>query len=223
MPNPRGRPRNFDPEIALDAATRVFWKNGYEGASMNDLVEATGMNKPSLYAAFGDKESLYLKALERYGSQVADSQKRTLDSHPDIWKALESLLRVSATALTHPGLPGGCLVVTGLADCGTSAMPAQPESALRAALASSESAIRDRLKRARAEGALPPSVDPAGLASLVASVLAGMGIQAKAGATRKALETSIDAIVALWPKSPRTPEIAHPLRKSRQAKIPLRK
>jgi len=199
MTNPRGRPRAFDPDAALQAAMLVFWKNGYEGASMNDLVDATGMNKPSLYAAFGDKEALFLKALARYGERVATAQSELLESEPEIRTALELLMRRSAASLTDPALPGGCLVVTGIADCGTGGMPSLPESALREALSASESVIFRRLDRARREGALPDGLDPGATASMVASFMAGMGVQAKAGATRAKLETGIDAMLGLWP------------------------
>lgn len=185
----------------------VFWKNGYEGASMNDLVAATGMNKPSLYAAFGDKEALFLKALARYGERVATAQAELLESEPDVGKALEALMRRSAASLTDPALPGGCLVVTGISDCGTSAMPSLPESALREALAVTESVIARRLLRARREGVLPDSIDPVDTASMLASFMAGMGVKAKAGIPRAKLETGIDAMVALWrrpgPSAPR--------------------
>lgn len=200
MEKTRGRPRGFDPETALEAVVRVFWKFGYEGASINDLVAATGMNKPSLYSAFGDKESLFLKALESYADKVVAAQRTLLDSEPEIWKALESLLRNCAAMLTDPALPGGCLVVTGMGDCGTPSMPRQAEAALRRALEATEGVVRERLERAASEGVLPTGTSCEGLASMVASLMAGMGIQAKAGADQEALSKAVDAVVALWPR-----------------------
>ncbi|MCB9497390.1 MAG: TetR/AcrR family transcriptional regulator [Fibrobacteria bacterium] len=196
----RGRPRTFDPELVLDAATRVFWARGFEGTSVNDLVEATGLNKPSLYAAFGDKETLYNSVVERYAAGLEKHQRELLESEPDIWCALEALLRHSAVALTDPSLPGGCLVITGLADCGTPNLPPATERLLRDALGRTETAILDRLGRARQERQISAKMPIAPFAGALTTWMAGMAIRTKAGADRAALDASIDALVGLWPR-----------------------
>lgn len=194
----RGRPRGFDPEQALRAAMAVFWKHGYEGASMAQLTEATGLAKPSLYAAFGDKESLYGKVVASYGAQLLESQRILLESEPDLGKALDALLRTSATNLTNPDLPGSCLVVVGIADCGGASMPASAARALMETLAASEKLVASRTERARKEGVLAPGLQPAALAGLVSAVLAGMAVQAKAGATRAQLLATARQAKGFW-------------------------
>lgn len=201
MGTSRGRPRLYDADQVLDAATRVFWARGYEGTSINELVEATGLNKPSLYAAFGDKEALYTTVVERYAATMEKLQRETLEAEPDIWRALEGLLRSSASSLCNPSLPGGCLVVTGLADCKTPNLPPNTEAILRAALGRTESVILDRLRRARRDKQIPSKLAIPALAGALATWMAGMAIRTKAGADRASLDEAIDALVSMWPRS----------------------
>src|SRR5947209_16697338 len=105
---PAGRPRSFDLDKALDAALQVFWRKGYEGASLSDLTQAMGINRPSLYAAFGDKEMLFRKALDRYASGPAAYVSEAL-KEPTARAAIERLLREAADSLTNPHNPPGCL------------------------------------------------------------------------------------------------------------------
>lgn len=197
----RGRPRSFDPERVLDTAMLLFWSRGYEGTSVNDLTEATGLNKPSLYAAFGDKESLYGKVLERYATLVETSQRDILESEPDVWKALEALLRQSARSLSSPDLPGGCLIVAGLADCGTPNLPGPTAEALSRAFATTRRLVLERVARARREGKWPSSVDPDPFADALLSFMAGMAVQTKAGATHAGLDASVTAVAGTWLKA----------------------
>ncbi|MGC3988741.1 MAG: TetR/AcrR family transcriptional regulator [Chthoniobacteraceae bacterium] len=108
----KGRPRAFDPEQALDRAMRVFWSKGYVGASLSDLTEAMGINRPSLYAAFGNKESLFRLALEHYGKGPASFLQQALDQ-PTARKVAETILFLNVEMLTDPSTPGGCLSVRG--------------------------------------------------------------------------------------------------------------
>lgn len=199
----RGRPRHFDPDQVLDAATRVFWACGYEGTSVNQLVEATGLNKPSLYAAFGDKEALYLAVVARYADGLERIQRELLETEPDAWRALEGLMRHSAAVLTDSDFPGGCLVVTGIADCGTPNLPEAAERALRDALARTTASISDRVARGVRDGQIPSSIGADALSEAVATVLAGLAIRAKSGADRIALDRAVDAFVAPWPRPAR--------------------
>src|SRR5689334_17227810 len=116
----RGRPRSFDADRALDRALKVFWAKGYEGASMPDLTRAMGINRPSLYAAFGNKESLFKKALERYAAGPACYVRRALEQ-PTARAVAEHLLDGAVDMLTNPKNPRGCLAVHGALACGDAA------------------------------------------------------------------------------------------------------
>jgi AcrR family transcriptional regulator len=196
----RGRPRNFDPDMALDQALAVFWRNGFQGASMAELTEAMGLSKPSLYATFGDKEALYLKALDRYASQWLAQHIDVLEQDPDGRSAVQAFLRSVAAMLTDPTLPGGCFVVNGMADCGGPSTPAAVELALQKMLQGSEEKVRERLTRAQRDGQLSKDVNSADLASFIYALLAGLGVKAKGGATRANLYAAIKSGMAAWPE-----------------------
>src|SRR4030081_1680148 len=113
---PAGRPRSFDTEKALDRALQVFWRKGYEGTSLPDLTEAMGINRPSLYAAFGNKEGLFRKALDRYAERSGGLMCEAM-KEPSARAAAERLLRATADALTDPRNPRGCLAVQAALSC----------------------------------------------------------------------------------------------------------
>src|SRR5215468_4308100 len=146
---PKGRPRSFDTGEALDSALEVFWRKGYEGASLSDLTRAMGINRPSLYAAFGDKEALFRKSLDRYTSGPGAYGTEALNE-PTARAAIERLLRCAADSLTDPHHPRGCLMVQGALSCGEEAESVRQE--LIARREQGETAIRRRLQRAKAEG-----------------------------------------------------------------------
>ncbi len=179
-----GRPRAFDMNRALDRALDVFWRKGYEGASICDLIAAMGINPPSLYAAFGNKEGLFCKALDRYVEMHAEFLRAAL-ALPKARDAIGALLRGTADSLTDRSKPAGCLLVQGIAGAGEHAKCISDELSARRAV--SEKAIRERLKRAKVEGDLPKNADPAALARFIATVTQGMAVQAAAGATRAEL------------------------------------
>jgi AcrR family transcriptional regulator len=199
MTRERGRPRTFDTEHALDRALAVFWKHGFQDASLHELTEAMGLSKPSLYAAFGDKEALYLKTLERYVAQLLERHAAALNDEPDARRAVDAFLRSLAAMLADPALPGGCFIINGTADCGGSTIPASVEMALREALHGTEALLRERLVRAQAEGTLMASPPPAALAAMFAAIVAGLAVQAKSGAPRQRLDAIIDTAMAIWP------------------------
>ena len=182
---------------ALDCALLVFWRKGYEGASLSDLTGAMGINRPSLYAAFGDKDALFRKVLDRYAEGPASYVREAL-SQPTARGAMEKLLRGSADLLSNPRNPPGCLNVQGALVCGEAAEGVRRELALRRA--AGEAAIRQRLKRARAEGDLPPNANPADLARYVTTVLHGMSVQAAGGATRAELQRIAQTALRAWPQ-----------------------
>ena len=199
MPGERGRPRTFDIDLALERAVEVFWKHGFQDASLHELTEAMGLSKPSLYAAFGDKEALYLKTLERYTQILIERHAAALESEADGRKAVEAFLRSLARMLADPALPGGCFIINGTADVGGSTIPASVELALREALQASETLICKRLQRAQREGDLAQTSDPAALAALFGSLIAGMAVMAKSGIPLAKLNSVIDTAMPLWP------------------------
>jgi AcrR family transcriptional regulator len=194
---PLGRPRAFDVDRALDRALRVFWRKGYQGTSMPDLTKAMGINRPSLYAAFGNKADLFRKALDRYDEGPASFMRKALDE-PTARGVVERLLTGAVDLQTDPRNPPGCLAVHGALACGDTADPIRRE--LIARRAASEAALRKRFKRAISEGDLPADSDPADLARYVAIVLHGMAVQAAAGASRGQLLRIIEVALRAWPE-----------------------
>jgi AcrR family transcriptional regulator len=176
-----GRPRTFNEAEALDAAMRMFWRNGFEGASLSDLTQAMGINRPSLYATFGSKEALFRRAVERYMEGPA-AYLQTAMEEPTARGVVEALLRGSLNLLSDPRNPHGCLLVEGSGGCGTEAEPARNE--VRDRCRRGHSMLRRRFERAQADGDLPPDVDADDLARYVSTILNGLGIQAANGATR---------------------------------------
>ena len=199
MTRERGRPRAFDVDLALDRALAVFWKHGFQDASLQELTDAMGLSKPSLYAAFGDKEALYLKALERYVEKLVATHSQVLVNVPDGRAAVDGFLRSLAGMLADPALPGGCFIINGSADFGGSTIPASVELALRAALHGTEARLLERLRRAQADGDLAYGAQPEALAAMFGSIVAGMAVMAKSGAPLAKLATVIDTAMAVWP------------------------
>jgi AcrR family transcriptional regulator len=191
-----GRPREFDVEQALDRALQVFWRNGYEGTSIADLTAAMGIKPPSLYAAFGNKEGLFRKALDRYAVQHGRFWQEALDA-PTARGMVEHLLRASANFLTDECNPPGCLMVRGAMACSTAAEAIQRE--LNARRATGEVRLRERLERARDDGELPAGLEPEDFARYVMTVLEGMSVRAAAGATRADLHRVADMALLAWP------------------------
>ena len=198
----RGRPRNFDPDAALDRALEVFWQHGFQAASLADLTAAMGLSKPSLYAAFGDKESLYLKALERYVALQVAQHTAIFDTEPDARQALEKFLRTMAALLADPTPPCGCLIVNGMADCGLASTPPAIEQALRKAVQGSEARLHRQFMRAQRDGQLAAKINAGDLAAFFTSLLAGLGVLAKSGAKQAKLDGIINAAMGAWPKCP---------------------
>lgn len=179
-----GRPREFDAETALDQAMEVFWRHGYEGATIAQLTEAMGINPPSLYACFGNKEGLLKAALDRYTRLRGEWMEEVLAA-PTAREVTARLLMGVADKQTDPANPPGCLLVQGGIACGSGSENVPFELAARRA--QNEEQLRDRFMRARAEGDLKPASDPAALARYVFAVSVGMGVMASSGADREAL------------------------------------
>jgi AcrR family transcriptional regulator len=191
-----GRPREFDLERALDQALQVFWRNGYEGASVADLTAAMGINPPSLYAAFGNKEKLFRKALDRYAEQRTTFWNEA-EAAPTARAMVEHLLRQSADFLTEACNPPGCLFVRGALSCSAAADAIQQE--LSARRTAGEVKLRERLEHAKSDGEMPPQLDPADYARYIMTVLEGMSVRAAGGATREELHKVADMALRAWP------------------------
>ncbi|WP_456618762.1 TetR/AcrR family transcriptional regulator [Bradyrhizobium sp. P5_C12] len=179
-----GRPREFDAETALDQAMEVFWRHGYEGATIAQLTEAMGINPPSLYACFGNKEGLLKAALDRY-TKLRGVWMDEVVAAPTARDVAERMLMGIADKQTDPANPPGCLLVQGGIACGTGSENVPFELAARRA--QNEDQLRDRFVRAKAEGDLKPGSDPAALARYVSAVSVGMGVMASSGSDREAL------------------------------------
>jgi AcrR family transcriptional regulator len=191
-----GRPKAFDSEEALEAALSVFWERGYEGTSLSDLTRAMGINKPSLYATFGDKAELFRKVVDRYMAQRAVVWENAL-REPTARLVVERILDTTADALTSGQNPHGCLLVQSALTCSRESDCIKQELALKRA--DSDSLLRGRFARAQAEGELAPNVDVAALARYFSTILRGMSVEASAGATRQALQNVIDLAMKAWP------------------------
>jgi AcrR family transcriptional regulator len=213
MVNERGRPRQFDVDDALDKALHVFWGRGFVDASVAELSAAMGLNKPSLYAAFGDKEQLYLRALDRYVAQRLARPAAALQDEPDARAAVERFLRALAALYADPRNPGGCFIVTGASDLGGTAVPAEVDQRLRGALQANEGLLRARLQRAVEQGQLDPGTNVERLAAYFMSIVAGLSVLARTGARRSRLDGVVAAAMQAWPAA--TPPPAPPTRPSR--------
>ena len=192
----RGRPREFDKEEALAVALRLFWQKGYESTSLTDLTEAMGITRPSLYAAFGNKEALFHKALDRYDAIYMDFMRSALHE-PTSRAVVKRLLEGSAELQTRNDNHRGCLGINGALACSAEAEPIRQE--LNRRRKASEAALLSRLEQARMEGDLPQSADCAALSAYVMAVSQGMAVQAKGGAPKARLDSIVEHVVAHWP------------------------
>ena len=191
-----GRPRGFDADEALERAVQVFWEQGYEGSSLTDLTRAMGINRTSMYAAFGNKDDLFRLALERYTNGPAEYGVRALQE-PTARGVATAFLTGSVRASTRPDCPAGCLGVQGSLAAGAAAHDAR--DALIAWRNEGVSRLRERFQRAVDEGDLPSDTDPALLARYVMTVSNGIAVQAASGATRDDLERVANAALRNWP------------------------
>lgn len=197
---PRGRPLSFDREAALEKAMHVFWERGYDAASISDLTAAMGITPPSLYTAFGDKEHLFLEAVEFYGNGSGSFWRRALEEEPTARGAIERLLREAAAELTQQCHPLGCMLVMATTNCSVAAEHVQRGLAQRRAVGVGN--LQARIQRAIDEGELPADADAAALANFYATVYQGMSMQAKDGASAASLLGSVEMAMRSWPASP---------------------
>ena len=193
---PRGRPRQYDPDRALAKAAETFWKHGYAGTSLDDLVAATGMNRPSLYAAFGDKRDLYLKTLERYQKRSRDVSFELLSDNPTLRVFLERFYEGALDVYRAGGDQArGCFSIS------TAPAQAITDSAVRDFLAASigdtDIFLARQIAKAQKRGEVPSRVDPEALAQIATATLHTIAVRARVGVPREHLTalaaTAIDA------------------------------
>jgi AcrR family transcriptional regulator len=192
----KGRPREFCPDQALAAALRVFWQRGFESASMAELTEAMGITKPSLYAAFGNKEALFRKALDLYEREKLGYVQTALDA-PTARGVAERLLTGALQMQSNTCDPKGCLGVISSVACGVEAEGIRSEVIARRA--SSQRALIERFERARQEGDLPDGLDAEGLARYLLALLQGLSVQAGSGASCEQLRALVETSLQVWP------------------------
>lgn len=198
---PKPGRRRFDREDVLEKALREFWRNGYEATSMADLLKAMGINAPSLYATFGNKEQLFLEAVAHYTATRAVMLYRSLDEELTAREAIAQMLTNAAELFSAPDNPAGCFYVAAAAATAESSV--YIEEQLRKCRLEKEAAIRARLARGVAEGELPASADPAKLAKYFNAVMQGISTQSRDGATQAELLDIADSAMAAWPGPPR--------------------
>ncbi|MFI1810353.1 TetR/AcrR family transcriptional regulator [Streptomyces sp. NPDC020422] len=191
----RGRPRSFDRPTALEQATMAFWEHGYETTSVADLTRVMGISAPSLYAAFGDKKTLFEEVVEEYARSHGAFGGRALAEEPTARDAIGRMLREAAAEYTDPAHPRGCLVISAATNCSTS----EVEEALRERRAANIATFEARIRRDVEGGELPAGTDPRALARFSGAVLQGMSQQARDGASRQELEALAEAAMRAWP------------------------
>lgn len=191
----RGRPRSFDRETALEKALRTFWEHGYETTSVSDLTRELGIGAPSLYAAFGDKQTLFGEVLQRYAVTYGAFGGRALDEEPTARAGVERMLREAAAAYTDPAHPHGCLVIHAATNCATP----EVEQTLRERRNANIASMQDRIEADIARGALPADTDAVALARYTGAVLQGMSQQSRDGAGREELEAIAELSMRAWP------------------------
>jgi len=194
-----GRPRAFDRDKALQIALELFWQRGYEGTSILDLTRAMGITAPSLYAAFGSKERLYMESAGLYLSEHGDFMVRALQEESTARKSIARMLLDAAASYTNPKFPRGCLISNGVLQCAEeNAAVAKQFTAFRKA---ARDAIKARLDKGVREGDLPKKSDTGALSTFYAAIIQGMSTQARDGASKQTLERIATMAMEAWPVS----------------------
>ncbi|MEU2064964.1 TetR/AcrR family transcriptional regulator [Streptomyces sp. NPDC013455] len=191
----RGRPRSFDRATALEKALMAFWEHGYEATSVSDLTRIMGIGAPSLYAAFGDKRTLFDEVVRVYSGTHGDFGDRALAEEPTARAAVERMLREAAARYTDPDHPHGCLIVHAATNCTSPEVEAQLRERRNANIAALESRIRADV----VAGLLPAGTDAAALARHAGAMIQGMSQQARDGARREELEALAEIAMSIWP------------------------
>jgi AcrR family transcriptional regulator len=192
-----GRPRAFDPDDALEIAMRLFWAHGYEATSLAMLRDATGLTQPQIYGAFTDKANLFRLALDRYRAREVAFAKDALAAPVSTMEAMRLLLYAAAAFYADPAKPGGCLLVSAALATSPQAQPVA--SALRKHRATNEAAFCVRIRQGQVGGDVRPDADPLTLARYINSVMSGMSIEARDGASVEELTALADMALRALP------------------------
>lgn len=194
-----GRQREFDKDHALDSAMELFWRDGYTGTSLSDLTTVMGINKPSLYAAFGNKEALFISALHQYVHKYG-APHITLLSTPntDLKQRLQNYLKSIAKMLTNPKLPGGCFVTTSTSETRSHCLPSDALQAITNINEASTNAFVDFFKNEKQQGHLTTTSSPEVLASYLLTLQYGLAVLARNGTKRNVLDKVIDHSITLF-------------------------
>lgn len=201
----RGRPREFDRDEALKQAAEVFWEKGYEGASLEELQTAMGaISPPSFYAAFGSKEQLFFEAVEYYVQNIGSCPVRALEAAPTARVGIERLLHEAVEVYRGEGRPAGCIVFLGAVN----SVPANKsiQDKMRDYRVQAEVVIRKRLERGIAEGDLSKSVHLEPIISFYTTVLYGLPLRARDGATREDLLAAVNSAMFAWDRMVESPK-----------------
>jgi AcrR family transcriptional regulator len=194
---PRGRPRQFDEEEALDTALRLFWRHGYEGTPISTLAQAMGLTAPSVYNAFGNKESLFMKAVGHYDHYSARLYEEAF-AKTSAREVARGILMGEIDLVSGEGTPAGCLMIQGaLATSRESEVVQQAMAKLRR---QAEADVAARFEQFQVAGQLPPGWDAKALAGYVITVATGMAVQAKSGASRQELTDVAEMAMKIWPE-----------------------
>jgi AcrR family transcriptional regulator len=193
----RGRPRSFDPDKVLGEVQQVFWRQGYEGTSYSDLTAATGLSKPSLYAAFGDKESLFAAALDRYNQGPNSLLTAAFEQSTDLRQGIEALLRGYVDLYTSCPVPSGCMAASTLAESTTPGFPTGLRDRLLESSESTVGAFLRRARRAAADGSLPEYMDAEGLVNFLTTFGLGIATAAKSGSSRASLHSAVTTALSI--------------------------
>ena len=186
----RGRPRCFDPEEALDRSLLLFWEKGFQNTSLDEISEAVGVKKPSLYAAFGDKEMLFLKVLRRYSGKFCEAIQ-ALDRYDDIHEAINAFIELGIAGGCSKGHPRGCLLASAFAD--STLLPPNLAKEIKALVNQADQAVAERLKKAVRDGQLPADFDFIGTAKFLTTLMHGVALRIRAGESRADLQRMKEA------------------------------
>lgn len=193
---PRGRPRSFDRAAALERAMDVFWRKGFEATTIHDLTDAMGINPPSLYAAFGDKEKLYLEAVGKYMDCRRARALCAFAEEATARAAIERVLREAALELSRPNSPKGCMLILSAANCDS----AEAQHELARQRAAMRRRMRERIEQGVADGDVSGDADAGSLADFYGAVFAGMAMQARDGVSKKSLLATVDNAMRAFPE-----------------------
>lgn len=193
---PKGRPRTFNMQQALDSAVMTFWRQGYQATSLDDLTSAMGITRPSLYAAFGDKEQLFLQAIDRYRQCFSTRIGSALQEEIDTKSAIALMLQRTIEIFTDTSLPRGCLIVNSTSEC--CGLSDTLGRRLAECHVLTEAAIYDRLRQGQLEGEVTAEIDIRSLAQFYNGVIQGMAVLAKAQADPVMIRNIAEMAMRAW-------------------------